>query len=71
MVRPCKIDTVNFRRVLRDPERAILLSAGAGDISQGFYLMLAIYAHLHAQGFRPGDSVEDIGLVHNSYAENA
>jgi hypothetical protein len=71
MPRPCKIDTVNFRRTLRDPERAILLSAGAGDISQGFYLMLEIYARLHAQGFRPGDDVNDIGLVHNSYAENA
>jgi hypothetical protein len=71
MARPCKIDTVNFRRTLRDPERAILLSAGAGDISQGFYLMLEIYARLHAQGFRPGDDVNDIGLVHNSYAENA
>jgi hypothetical protein len=65
MVRPCKLDTVNFRRTLRDPERAILLSAGAGDLSQGFYLMLEIYAHLHAQGFRPGDSVDDIGLVRN------
>jgi hypothetical protein len=71
MARPCKIDTVNFRRVLREPERAILLAAGAGDISQGFHLMLEIYARLHAQGFRPGDSVENIGLVHNSYAENA
>ena len=68
MVRPCKLNTVNFRRTLRDPERAILLSAGAGDLSQGFYLMLEIYAHLHAQGFRPGDSVDDIGLVRNENA---
>jgi hypothetical protein len=65
MARPCKLDTVEFRRILRDPERAILLSAGAGDLSQGFYLMLEIYAHLHAQGFRPGDDVDDIGLVRN------
>jgi hypothetical protein len=65
MARTCKLDTVEFRRILRDPERAILLSAGAGDISQGFYLMLEIYAHLHAQGFRPGDDVDDIGLVRN------
>jgi hypothetical protein len=71
MARPCKLDTVEFRRLLRDPERAILLAAGAGDLTQGFYLVLEIYAHLHAQGFRPGDSVDDIGLVHNNYAENA
>jgi hypothetical protein len=71
MARPCKLDTVEFRRILRDPERAILLSAGAGDISQGFYLMLEIYAHLHAQGFRPSDDINGIGLMHNSYAENA
>jgi hypothetical protein len=68
MARPCKLDTVEFRRILRDPERAILLSAGAGDLSQGFYFMLEIYAHLHAQGFRPGDSVDDIGLVRNENA---
>ena len=71
MARPCKLNTVNFRRVLRDPERTILLSAGQGDITQGFHLLMEIYAHLHAQGFRPGDDVDDIGLVHNNYAENA
>jgi hypothetical protein len=65
------LDTVEFRRRLRDPERAILLAAGAGDLSQGFYLALEIYARLHEQGFRPGDALADIGLVHNSYAENA
>jgi hypothetical protein len=71
MARPCKLDTVEFRRLLRDPERAILLAAGAGDLTQGFYLVLEIYAHLHAQGFRPGDDIDNIGLMHNSYAENA
>jgi hypothetical protein len=71
MARPCKLDTVEFRRLLRDPERAILLAAGAGDLTQGFYLVLEIYARLHAQGFRPGDDINDIGLMHNSYAENA
>ena len=71
MVRPCKLDTVEFRRKLREPERAILLSAGAGDLSQGFYLMLEIYARLHGQGFRPEHGVDVIGLVHNSHAENA
>lgn len=65
MARPCKIDTVNFRRVLREPERVILLAAGAGDITQGFHLLLDIYAHLHAQGFRPGDDLTRLSIVTN------
>jgi hypothetical protein len=48
-----------------------LLAAGAGDLTQGFHLVLEIYAHLHAQGFRPSDDINGIGLMHNSYAENA
>ena len=65
MVRPCKLDTVYFSRKLREPERVILLAAGAGDISQGFHFALDIYAHLHAQGFRPGDPFERISLSVN------
>ena len=65
MVRPCKLDTVCFSRKLREPERVILLAAGAGDITQGFHLALEIYAHLHAQGFRPGDPLENITLLVN------
>jgi hypothetical protein len=59
MVRPCKVDTVNFFRRIDDQERAILLAAGAGDISKGFRDLLAIYATLHNAGFRPGDNVTD------------
>ena len=59
MVRPCKIDTVNFFRRIDDQERAILLAAGGGDISRGFRDLLAIYATLHNHGFRPGDDVND------------
>lgn len=59
MVRPCKVDTVNFFRRIDDQERAILLAAGAGDISRGFRDLLAIYATLHNLGFRPGDSLND------------
>lgn len=59
MVRPCKVDTVNFFRRIDDQERAILLAAGAGDISRGFRDLLAIYATLHNAGFRPGDNVND------------
>ena len=65
MARPCKIDTVNFFRRLKDDERAILLAAGAGDLSQGFRDMLAIYAALHNAGFRPGDDVNAWILIAN------
>ena len=65
MARPCKIDTVNFFRRLKDDERAVLLAAGAGDLSQGFRDMLAIYTVLHNSGFRPGDDVRDWILIAN------
>jgi hypothetical protein len=71
MPRPCKLDTVNFFRRIKDDERNILLAAGAGDLSEGFRNMLAIYAHLHNQGFRPGDSLDIVVIFANSYAENA
>jgi hypothetical protein len=63
MVRPCKIDTVNFFRRISDDERAILLAAGAGDLSRGFRDMLALYAALHNAGFRPGDDISDWLIV--------
>jgi hypothetical protein len=66
MARPCKIDTVNFFRRLKDDERAILLAAGAGDLSEGFRNLLAIYAALHNAGFRPGDSLERISIFANA-----
>jgi len=65
MARPCKLDTVNFFRRLKDDERAILLAAGAGDLSQGFRDMLAIYAALYNAGFRPGDNVNEWILIAN------
>jgi len=58
MSRPCQIDTVQFRRRLSDPERAVLLSAGAGDLTDGFHFILAVYAHVHGQGFRPNMDIE-------------
>jgi hypothetical protein len=66
MPRPCKIDTVQFRRPLDADARAILLAAGAGDLSRGFQDMLAIYAALHNAGFRPGDNVADWIIVTNA-----
>jgi hypothetical protein len=65
MARPCKIDTVEFQRKLSDDDRAILLTAGAGDLTRGFRDMLAIYAALHNAGFRPGDDIS-----HWLYSDN-
>jgi hypothetical protein len=68
MPRPCKLDTVNFFRRLKDDERAVLLAAGAGDLSEGFRNLLAIYTVLHNAGFRPGDKIEDLLIVANDNA---
>ena len=65
MARPPKADTVQFRRKLDNPKLQILLSAGQGNISQGFENVLAIYQHLHSQGYRADEPFETIGLVTN------
>ena len=69
MARPPKADTVQFRRKLDNPKLQILLSAGQGNISQGFENVLAIYQHLHSQGYRIDSPLESIGLVTN-YVED-
>ena len=65
MARPPKIDTVQFRRKLDNPMLQILLSAGQGNISQGFENLLAIYQYLHGIGYRTDEPLETIGLVTN------
>jgi len=62
MPRPCKLDTVQFRRKLLAPERDILLVAGQGDLTRGFHFLLELYAHLHAQGLRPNRPLESVML---------
>jgi hypothetical protein len=71
MPRPCLATTKQFRRPIGDAERAILLSAGQGDITKGFYLLMEIYAHLHNQGFRPSNDALSGVIVTKPYAENA
>ena len=71
MPRPCLATTKQFRRPIGDAERAVLLSAGEGDITRGFYLLMEIYAHLHNAGFRPGDDMTATIFVTKPYAENA
>ena len=65
MVRPCKPDTLFFKRRLQPAQRSIIRAAGAGDLSRGFNELLAIYAHLHMIGYRPGMRPQNIGLVPN------
>lgn len=55
--RPASANTVYFTRKLDQPARAILASAGAGDISQGFKNVLDIYRALYLRGY---DSTQDI-----------
>jgi hypothetical protein len=66
MARPCKPDTIWFKRELRPAQRAVIRAAGAGDLSQGFEELIAIYGHLYAMGFRPGMTPDKIRFVPNS-----
>ena len=65
MSRPPKVDTVQFRRKLDNPKLQILLSAGHGNISQGFENLLTLYHYLHCLGYRTDSPLECIGLVTN------
>ena len=65
MSRPPKVDTVQFRRKLDNPKLQILLSAGQGNISQGFENLLSLYHYLHSIGYRTDNPLETIGLVTN------
>ncbi len=71
MVRPCKLDTVEFQRKLTDQDRAVLLTAGQGDLTRGFKELLSIYIVLHNAGFRPGDNLEDMLFSDNRYNNSA
>jgi hypothetical protein len=65
MARPPKVDTIQFRRKLDNPKLQILLSAGQGNISQGFENLLSLYHYLHSIGYRTDSPLETIGLVTN------
>jgi hypothetical protein len=65
MARPPKVDTIQFRRKLDNPKLQILLSAGQGNISQGFENLLSLYHYLHGIGYRTDSPLETIGLVTN------
>ena len=63
MARPPSPNTVNFLRILSDPQRMILLAAGEGNISKGFENVLSLYQHAHNQGFRPSMELSSLGIV--------
>ena len=63
MARPPNPNTVNFLRILSDPQRMILLAAGEGNISKGFENVLSLYQHAHNQGFRPSMELSSLGIV--------
>ena len=60
MPAPCQVDTVQFRRKLKNADREILLAAGGGDITVGFHRALGLYRAAHEQGIRPDDSLDNI-----------
>jgi hypothetical protein len=57
------MDTIQFRRKLTPPQRAVILAAGAGDMTRGFHELLAVYTRLHEIGYRPGMPHDSVGLV--------
>jgi hypothetical protein len=63
MARPPSPNTVNFLRILSDPQRIILLAAGEGNISRGFENVLSLYQHAHNQGFRPSMPFGSLGII--------
>ena len=67
MVRPCKLNTTRFYRVIDAETRNIMLTAGNGCLSTGFHHMLAMYALVHNQGYRPSMPLDRI--VFKAYDE--
>jgi hypothetical protein len=63
MARPPNPNTVNFLRILSDPQRMILLAAGEGNISRGFENVLSLYQHAHNEGFRPSMELSSLGII--------
>ena len=63
MARPPSPNTVNFLRILSDPQRMILLAAGEGNISRGFENVLSLYQYAHNEGFRPSMPFGSLGII--------
>jgi hypothetical protein len=66
MARPPSPNTINFLRILTDPQRIILLSAGQGNISKGFENILALYQYCHNLGYRTDMELGSLGISVNN-----
>jgi len=64
MGRPSTPNTRYFQRTLSDPEKQIMLAAGEGNICRGFENVLALYQHVHNQGFRPHMEMSILNIGH-------
>ena len=64
MGRPSTPNTRYFQRTLSDPEKQIMLAAGEGNICRGFENVLALYQHVHNQGFRPDMEMSILNIGH-------
>jgi hypothetical protein len=69
MGRPSTPNTKYFQRTLSSPEKQIMLAAGEGNLCRGFENILAMYQHVHNQGFRPdmdmGILIIDRGIINS------
>ena len=63
MSRPPSASTTDFRRRIGKPEQDILVAAGEGDTTQGFYEVMAVYRHFYNQGLRPSMDLDNIMLI--------
>ena len=66
MARPSSPTTVNFLRILTDPQRIILLSAGQGDLTKGFETILDLYQWAYNKGYRPNMDLDSLGISVNN-----
>ena len=66
MARPSSPNTRNFLRILTDPQRIILLSAGQGDLTKGFENILDLYQWAYNKGFRPNMDLDSLGISVNN-----
>ena len=64
MGRPSNPATKYFQRTLTNPQRMILLAAGKGNLCRGFENVLDLYSRAHNEGFRPGDDLSILNIVH-------
>ncbi len=63
MGRPPSPNTSDFRRTIGKPEQDILVAAGEGNTTQGFYEVMAVYRHFYNQGIRPSMDLDNVMII--------